>query len=185
MIYQVVHPPLPGGPWDRRWDGVVNNFTTSLQEVVNRVSWAGINDSFVKGFWQLRVNVGEVVNEMAVQTLILNIDRCSKNHYIHRTPDGRFGLIPYDVEDAFATDWRSNHAARSCSARDGAAATAAACCPAATSTASTCATASTHKTHKIGRHTTTCMMGSWARRPCGSATCSGCGSWRTRTAAAG
>ena len=117
MVYQVVNPPLPGGPWDRRWDGVINNFTTSLQEVVNRVSWAGVNDSFVRGFWELRVNVGEVVNEMAVQTLILNIDRCSKNHYIYRTPDGRFGLIPYDVEDAFATDFRSNHAARSCLAQ--------------------------------------------------------------------
>jgi hypothetical protein len=48
IIYQVVNPPLPT-PWDRRWDGVINNFTTSLQEVVNRVSWAGVNDSFVRG----------------------------------------------------------------------------------------------------------------------------------------
>jgi hypothetical protein len=116
MVYDIVNPQLQNS-WDRLYDNVLNNFSTSLQQVVDRVSWAGPNDSFVQGFWDLRVNVGEVINEMAVQTLIFNVDRCAKNHYIFRTPDARWGLIPYDVEDAFATDFRSNHLPRSCAAQ--------------------------------------------------------------------
>jgi hypothetical protein len=52
--------------------------------VADRVWWAGANDSFVKGFWELRLNISEVVMEMAAQTLMLNVDRCTKNHvYAH------------------------------------------------------------------------------------------------------
>ena len=59
--------------WDRSHDTIVNSFTMSIQNVADRVYWAGTNDSFVKGFWELRVNVSQVITEMAAQTLMLNI----------------------------------------------------------------------------------------------------------------
>ena len=74
-------------PWDRSHDGLINAFTVSIQTVADRVWYFGTNDSFVKGFWDLRVNLSNVVTEMAAQTLIHNIDRCTKNHVrTHRVP---------------------------------------------------------------------------------------------------
>jgi hypothetical protein len=86
---------------------VVNAFTMSIQTVADRVWYAGTNDSFVKEFWNRRVNITQVVTEMAAQVLIHNVgawaepcaaaclmramltrtppfthlpDRCTKNH---------------------------------------------------------------------------------------------------------
>ena len=67
------------------------------------------------GFWSLRADGAEIVLEMAVQTLILNIDRCTKNHLYLLRPDGRMMVVPTDLEDAFATDDRNGY--RDCSAK--------------------------------------------------------------------
>jgi hypothetical protein len=125
MAYQVVSPKVrrrshlqsarrltcallqPADVWDRSHDVVVNAFTMSIQTVADRVWYAGTNDSFVKEFWNRRVNITQVVTEMAAQVLIHNIgawaepcaaacllramltrtptcarllDRCTKNH---------------------------------------------------------------------------------------------------------
>jgi hypothetical protein len=72
--------PQPANVWDRSHDVIVNAFTLSIQTVADRVWYYGANDSFVKGFWELRLNITEVVTEMAAQTLMLNVDRCTKNH---------------------------------------------------------------------------------------------------------
>jgi len=112
-IYPVVNPKLPAS--DRRYDRLINEFAVGLQNVNDRVACYGANDSFVKGFWDLRVDRKAIINEMAVQTLMLNVDRCTKNHYWAKTlPDGRWFTIPEDVEDAFATDSRKGY--RNCSA---------------------------------------------------------------------
>ena len=79
MVYQLVNPK-PADKWDRSHEGLINSFTMSIENVANRVWYYGVNDSFVKGFWELRVDLAQVVTEMAAQTLILNIDRCTKNH---------------------------------------------------------------------------------------------------------
>jgi hypothetical protein len=53
------------------------------------------------------VDVNAVVKEMAVQTALLHQDRCAKNYFVHRNPsDGKWRRIPWDMEDAFATDYR-------------------------------------------------------------------------------
>ena len=56
----------------------------SIEQVANRVFYYGSNDSFVLAFWNQRVDTPQVVTEMAAQTLMLNVDRCTKNHvYAH------------------------------------------------------------------------------------------------------
>jgi hypothetical protein len=51
---------------------------------------------------------------MAVQTLILNVDRCTKNSYILFDAAGRLSVLPQDLEDAFATDSRFGFRAQGC-----------------------------------------------------------------------
>ena len=56
----------------------------SIEQVANRVFYYGSNDSFVLAFWNQRVDTPQVVTEMAAQALMLNVDRCTKNHvYAH------------------------------------------------------------------------------------------------------
>ena len=74
--------------------------------MTSRVQSAGADDPFVKAFWKLRVNSSEVVLHMAFQTLILNVDRCTKNVVYAIGPDLRWQVVPIDLEDAFATDDR-------------------------------------------------------------------------------
>ena len=74
----------PADKWDRSHDALVNSFTMSIEQVANRVFYYGANDSFVKAFWSQRVDLQQAVTEMAAQTLMLNVDRCTKNHvYAH------------------------------------------------------------------------------------------------------
>ena len=140
MVYQLLNPK-PVDKWDRSHEGIVNSFTMSIQNVADRVWYLGVNDSFVKAFWELRVDLAQVVTEMAAQTLIHNIDRCTKNHvracvracaplscrqrrlmparllqvYAHERVTDRWSVIPMDLEDAFATDSRDGF--RDCSAQ--------------------------------------------------------------------
>ena len=44
---------------------------------------------------------------MAAQTLVLSVDRCTKNYYIHRDSDTlEWRRIPWDLEDTFPVDYR-------------------------------------------------------------------------------
>ena len=57
------------------------------------------------------VDVDAVAREMAAQTAMLHQDRCAKNYYVYRdSRDGKWRRIPWDMEDAFATDYRSRDA---------------------------------------------------------------------------
>lgn len=57
------------------------------------------------------VDVDAVAREMAAQTAMLHQDRCTKNYYVYRNPaDGKWSRVPWDMEDAFATDYRSRDA---------------------------------------------------------------------------
>jgi hypothetical protein len=58
------------------------------------------------------VNVDSVAREMAAQTVMLHQDRCTKNYYVYRNPDdgGKWTRVPWDMEDAFATDYREKDA---------------------------------------------------------------------------
>ena len=48
------------------------------------------------------VDVASLVNEMAVQTMMLNADRLTKNFYSYFRPDtGQWSRIPWDLESAF------------------------------------------------------------------------------------
>ena len=104
--------------------------------MANRVFYYGANDSFVLAFWNQRVDTPQVVTEMAAQALMLNVDRCTKNHVYAHLRGARFKrfayasvaerraqqppaadkwrMIPMDVEDAFATDSRDGY--RNCAA---------------------------------------------------------------------
>jgi hypothetical protein len=112
---------------------LIDSFTTSLATVTDRVVKFGANDSLVSGFWELRVQIDEVLTQMAIrachwelhwqppphapaclEVLILNIDRCTKNAFFLMPPHGRMIVIPTDLEDAFATDDR--HGDRVCGA---------------------------------------------------------------------
>eukprot|EP00879_Flechtneria_rotunda_P010510 GHRR01010987.1.p1 GENE.GHRR01010987.1~~GHRR01010987.1.p1 ORF type:complete len:289 (+),score=36.98 GHRR01010987.1:1043-1909(+) len=51
------------------------------------------------------LNLPEVINEAAVQTLISNMDRCTKNYYVYLNPNtGEWSRIPWDIEAAFSQD---------------------------------------------------------------------------------
>ncbi|KAL4445750.1 hypothetical protein ABPG77_008949 [Micractinium sp. CCAP 211/92] len=51
------------------------------------------------------VNLPQVINHMAAQTLVLNQDRCTKNFYIYRDPaSGQWSMFPWDVESGFGID---------------------------------------------------------------------------------
>jgi spore coat protein CotH len=83
--------------------------------VANRVYYYGANDSFVRAFWSQRVDLPQVVTEMAAQTLMLNVDRCTKNHvYARLRATDTWRVVPLDLEDAFATDSRDGY--RNCAA---------------------------------------------------------------------
>ena len=57
------------------------------------------------------VDVDAVAREMAAQTAMLHQDRCAKNYYVFHNPnDGKWIRVPWDMEDAFATDYRSRDA---------------------------------------------------------------------------
>jgi spore coat protein CotH len=48
------------------------------------------------------LDVPAVINEMAAQTLVLSIDRCTKNYYVHRDRKTlEWSRIPWDLEDSF------------------------------------------------------------------------------------
>ena len=127
----------PADKWDRSHDALVNSFSMSIEQVANRVFYYGSNDSFVQAFWSQRVDLPQVVTEMAAQTLVLNVDRCTKNHVYAHLKGARFlrvsmpvlselrrgpqlaatdkwRVIPMDLEDAFATDSRDGY--RNCAA---------------------------------------------------------------------
>lgn len=44
------------------------------------------------------VNLDLLVTEMAVQTAMLHQDRCTKNHYYHRSRAGLWTVVPYDMK---------------------------------------------------------------------------------------
>eukprot|EP00887_Chlorella_sp_A99_P004584 scaffold4.g4584.t1 len=52
------------------------------------------------------LNLPQVINHMAAQTLILNQDRCTKNFFVYRDPanGNQWSMIPWDVESGFASD---------------------------------------------------------------------------------
>lgn len=52
-----------------------------------------------------RLNLPQVINHMAAQTVILNQDRCTKNFYVYREPGTkRWSILPWDVESGFGID---------------------------------------------------------------------------------
>ena len=82
--------PQPADRWDRSHDALVNSFTMSIEQVANRVFYYGSNDSFVLAFWNQRVDTPQVITEMAAQALMLNVDRCTKNHVYAHLKGARF-----------------------------------------------------------------------------------------------
>eukprot|EP00798_Chlamydomonas_sp_ICE-L_P018045 gene18045-24462_t len=47
------------------------------------------------------INLPEVINEMAAQTMILNMDRCTKNYYVYLNPDtNEWSRFPWDLDAA-------------------------------------------------------------------------------------
>lgn len=51
------------------------------------------------------VDLPQVINHMAAQTLILNQDRCTKNFNVYREPNsGQWIMLPWDVESGFSID---------------------------------------------------------------------------------
>jgi len=51
------------------------------------------------------IDLPQVINHMAAQTLILNQDRCTKNFNLYREPDsGQWIMLPWDVESGFSID---------------------------------------------------------------------------------
>ncbi|KAL4425867.1 hypothetical protein ABPG75_009883 [Micractinium tetrahymenae] len=51
------------------------------------------------------VNLPQVINHMAAQTLVLNQDRCTKNFYIYLDPaSGQWSMLPWDLESGFGID---------------------------------------------------------------------------------
>jgi hypothetical protein len=51
------------------------------------------------------VDLPQVINHMAAQTVVLNQDRCTKNFFIYRDPDsGQWSMFPWDVESGFGSD---------------------------------------------------------------------------------
>ena len=114
LAYQKI-APKPVDKWDRSSDGLINSFALSLEQVANRVYYYGANDSFVRAFWSQRVDLPQVVTELAAQTLMLNVDRCTKNHvYARLRATDTWRVVPLDLEDAFATDSRDGY--RNCAA---------------------------------------------------------------------
>ena len=67
----------------------------SIEQVANRVFYYGSNDSFVLAFWNQRVDTPQVVTEMAAQALMLNVDRCTKNHVYAHLKGARFARFVY------------------------------------------------------------------------------------------
>ena len=54
------------------------------------------------------VDMDAVIKEMALQTTLLNQDRCTKNFYMYQSPASRtWRRIPWDLEDSMSTDYRS------------------------------------------------------------------------------
>lgn len=50
-----------------------------------------------------------MIKEMAAQTVMLHQDRCAKNYYVFKSrSSGKWVRIPWDMEDAFATDYRNS-----------------------------------------------------------------------------
>lgn len=47
----------------------------------------------------------QVINEMAMETVLHNIDRCTKNFVTYFNPhEGRWTRFPWDLDSVFATD---------------------------------------------------------------------------------
>lgn len=48
------------------------------------------------------LNLPEIINNMAVNTMFLNQDRCTKNYYMYLNPeDSRWTMLPWDLDGAF------------------------------------------------------------------------------------
>ena len=86
---------------EEKWDakGELGGLLESL-DAVNRGGDGG-------RLWA-SVDVNAVVREMAAQTVMLHQDRCAKNYYVYKSKrsSGKWTRIPWDMEDAFATDYR-------------------------------------------------------------------------------
>lgn len=51
------------------------------------------------------VDLPQVINYLAAQTLILNQDRCTKNFYVYLdASSGQWSMLPWDVESGFGID---------------------------------------------------------------------------------
>ncbi|MEW5306997.1 MAG: hypothetical protein WDW36_009419 [Sanguina aurantia] len=51
------------------------------------------------------VNLPQVINDMAIQTLLLNLDRCTKNFYLYLDPDTQeWYRFPWDLDGALGQD---------------------------------------------------------------------------------
>lgn len=51
------------------------------------------------------LNLPQAINEMAAQTLLNNMDRCTKNFFVYRHPDtGEWWRLPWDLDGAFGQD---------------------------------------------------------------------------------
>ena len=50
-------------------------------------------------------NLPSIINQMAAQTLVLNMDRCTKNFFLHLDPlSSRWTMIPWDLDGSFGQD---------------------------------------------------------------------------------
>mmetsp|Transcript_32678 Transcript_32678/g.58514 ORF Transcript_32678/g.58514 Transcript_32678/m.58514 type:complete len:249 (-) Transcript_32678:909-1655(-) len=57
------------------------------------------------GFVWSAVDIYQVINQMAMQTVLHNVDRCVKNFISYYNPEtARWSMIPWDMDSAFATD---------------------------------------------------------------------------------
>lgn len=76
----------------------------SLLDALDAVNRGGDNNKL----WA-SVEVDAVVKEMAAQTTMLHQDRCAKNYYVFKSrSSGKWLRIPWDMEDAFGTDYRDS-----------------------------------------------------------------------------
>ena len=82
-----------------------------LGELLDAIARVNGGDGDGRDALYAAVDVDAVAREMAAQTTMLHQDRCTKNYYVYRNPrDGKWRRVPWDLEDAFATDYRSRDA---------------------------------------------------------------------------
>lgn len=82
----------------------------SLIDVLAEINSAAPGDTAATSKIWWRVDVPSVAREMAAQTVMLHQDRCAKNYYAYqdeKNSPGKWKTVPWDLEDAFGTDYRS------------------------------------------------------------------------------